>query len=148
MKPSCILKLLIIFGVAAYLFKKTANKFIEGVSFVTGRISFSGISLAGVSLKIILTYRNDNPVPVIFDSFVGNLVYGPTILTNLTSNNINLAARSNSDITVNAGLDFLKLTSDVIEAIKNKSFQHDLRVVGTIYISGIGWPVDEPLTLI
>lgn len=148
MKPSCILKLVIIIGIVAYIFKKTASNFIDGVTFVGGRVSFGNIDLSGINLKIILTYNNANPVPVTLDSFVGNLVYGPTTLTNLTSNNINIPAGASADINVNAELNFLSLAGDVVQAIKSKSLQHDLRVIGTIYKSGIGWPVDEPLTLI
>ncbi|MCC6841449.1 MAG: LEA type 2 family protein [Saprospiraceae bacterium] len=149
MKASCILKLLLLGGIGYYIFRTIANKASNNITLQKASVSFGNIDLTGVNLNILLVYENKNPFEIPLDSFHGFLMYGPVRLSKVDIHQpLKIMANSVTQIPVSSRINFLDLTSDIINLVKTKQFLQGLRVSGFLTVKGVSLDVDYPIQVI
>lgn len=149
MKASCVLKLLVFGGIGYFLLRKLANQLSNNITFQRASVSFGNVDLTGVNLNILLVYENKNPFDLPLDSFRGYLMYGPTRISKINIfQPLKITANSVTQIPVSSRINFLDLTSDIINLVKTKQFLQGLRVSGFLTVKGVSLDVDYPIQVI
>lgn len=139
--------------IALFFFAKSKiGKVVEGISISRVRVrveSFQVFSLR-LTLKLTLDIRNSNPVPIPFNSFFGELLYGDVPLTPIqVYNGSDLAPRSVTPVDVLSEINLTQFGGNIITIVQSGQLLRDLRLKGKLNLrQGVALNVDEPLTVI
>lgn len=131
----------------------TANKakqaIIDGLNFISARITKPQFQLNQIVHEIQLTYRNTGPVALFFDNFNGALYYGNYLISYLSiPNRVSMPPNSDTTISIEGVIKYADFTGNILDLIKNKEYLNSLVVKGTVVVGGIKVPVTYPLQLI
>lgn len=135
---------------AIFAANKAKQAIIDGLNFISARVSKPSFQINQIVHTVQLTYRNSGPVSLFFDSFDGALYYGNYLLSYLSvKDRVELPAGAKDTVVkINGVIRYADLAGNILDLVKNKSYLNNLSVKGTVRIGGVPVPVDYPLQLI
>lgn len=134
---------------AFYAANKAKQAIIDGLNFISARITKPQFSLNQINHQVKLTYSNTGPVALFFDAFSGGLYYGDYLISTLAiPNRISMPPNVETTILIDATIKYGNLVGNLLDLIQNKAYLNNLAVRGTVSIGGVKVPVDYPLQLI
>ncbi len=140
---------LAIAGIIYFSVNKAKQAIIDGLNFVSAKITAPQLSLNQINHTVKLRYLNSGPVVLWFDSFIGGLYYGEYLLSTLSiPNRVSLPPNAETDVNVSAVIRYGDFLGNILALIENKQYLNSLSVRGTVVIGGIQVPVNYPLQLI
>jgi len=126
-----------------------AAKLPENISYVRSRFSFSNITPQGIIVNVFLIYHNGNPVSIPIDDFRGSLYYYNVFLAKIDQiQPISLSPGVDTELPLSAEVNFINLSSDIPNLFISGSIADGLKIKGTITIKGVGFDIDQPISIV
>lgn len=145
MKLRCVLILIGVIALGAYVVKRFTKKLYDGISYSGASLKFNNINTYGVNVTVMVQFRNDNSINIPINYFTGYLYYSGARLASLQSSPVVLNAGSVTTMFISSKINFVDLGTDLVNTIINKSFSNDFRIIGDINIKGITTSIDYPI---
>lgn len=144
--------IVLLLGLAGLLYwfgNKAKDAIINGLIFVSAKITrptFSGLNLI---TNIYITYRNEGPVILWMDSFDGELFYGDYPVSRLSiPTRISLPPGVETKITINGVIHTVDLAQNIVDLIKNKDYLNGFSIRGRVVVGGIPFNINYPLAIL
>lgn len=144
--------IVLLLGIAGLLYwfgNKAKDAIINGLIFVSAKITrptFSGLNLV---TNIYITYKNEGPVILWMDSFDGQLYYGEYPVSSLSiPNSISLPPVAETKIHINGVIHTVDLAQNIVDLIKNKDYLNGFSIRGRAVVGGIPFNINYPLAIL
>lgn len=136
-------------ALAFFAVNSAKQAIIDGLNFISAKISKPSFKLNQINHTITLTYSNTGPVALSFDAFSGALYYGKYLLAYLNvPNPVSLPPNQNTAVVIDGVIKYADLVGNILDLVRDNAYLNGLALKGSVTIGGIKVPVDYPLQLI
>lgn len=115
----------------------------------TPKIQIIGIRQGNFALSLIIPVLNNTPIPLPFDSFMGQLLYGGTPLANvLVNSGIVISPGERINITADVRVPLADLTGNLAALISSGQYLQSFRLVGNAVSANVVIPIDQDIRIL